>query len=168
MTHDMPDKLEVLRQSFPDMAEEDLETLASVATLRPYPADTILCQEGAVEDTFYLIVRGQAEVTKALDGDVQVVINRPGPGHFVGEIALVHDSPRTATVRTTEPTTVLEIKHQDFVEMLYQSAPLAVRVMMTITPRLRDIDQATIANLRQQNAELKAAYEALERQHRTP
>jgi CRP/FNR family cyclic AMP-dependent transcriptional regulator len=158
-------KTDVLRRAFPGLEADDLEALAGVAELRTYPAGAILCYEDAVEDTFYLIASGQAEVTKTLDGGAQVVLNRPGAGHFVGEIALVQQTPRTATVCTTEPTAVLEIKRADFVAMLYRSAPLAVRVMLTITPRLRDIDEATIANLRQQYAELQAAYEALQQKY---
>lgn len=162
MTHS---KIDVLRQVFPGIEDEDLAELASVAELRTYPAGTILCREGEAEDTFYIIVSGQAEVVKQLDGGVQGVLNRPGPGEFVGEIALVREGTRTATVRTVESTTVMEIGHGDFVDMLYHSAPMAVRIMLEITPRLRDIDQSIIANLRQKNAELEQAYEELEEQY---
>ena len=159
-------KVELLRQMFPGMGEEDLAELASVAELRTYPANVILCHEGHIEETFYAIISGQAEVTKQLDKDTQEVLNRPGSGDFVGEIALVQEGPRTATVRTVEPTTVLEIGHSDFVSMLQRSATLAVRVMLQITPRLRDIDLSTIAHLRRKNAELTQAYEELQEQYR--
>ena len=154
---------EALRQMFPGMDEEDLTKLTSVAELHTYPSDTVLCREGQVENTFYAIVSGQVEVIKQLDQDTQEVINRPGPGNFVGEIALVQEGPRTATVRTTEPTTALEIKRDDFVNLLYSSAPMAVRIMLQITPRLRDIDLSTIAHLRKKNAELTQAYEELKK-----
>ena len=155
---------QALRQMFPGMDEEDLNKLTSVAELRTYPADAILCREGQVENTFYAIISGQVEVTKQLDKDTQQVINRPGPGNFVGEIALVQEGPRTATVRTTEPTTVLEINRDDFVNMLYNNASMAVRIMLQITPRLRDIDLSTIAHLREKNAELTQAYKELKKQ----
>ena len=157
---------EALSQMFPDMSEADLAELTNVAELCTYPADVILCQEGEIENTFYAIVSGQVEVTKRLDKDTQEVINRPGPGNFVGEIALVQEGPRTATVRTTEPTTVLEIKREDFVNMLYRSASMAVRIMLQITPRLRDIDLSTIAHLREKNAELTQAYEELQERYK--
>jgi len=155
-----------LRQVFPGLEEDDLVELASVAKLRAYPPDVVLCHEGRSEETFYVIVSGQTEVSKLLDGGTQEVLNRPGPGEFVGEISLVQEIPRTATVRTTEPTTVLEIDHSSFVDMLHRSAPMAVRIMLEITPRLRDIDLATIANLRQKNTELMQAYEKLQEQYK--
>jgi len=166
MTHREYDKTEILRHMFPGMEEDDLAELASIAELRTYPPDVILCHEGHIEETFYVIVSGRVEVSKQLDGETQQVINRPGPGEFVGEIALVQEGPRTATVRTTEPTTVLEIGHSSFISMLQRSAPMAVRIMLEITPRLRDIDLSTIANLRQTNAELRQAYEELQKQYK--
>jgi CRP-like cAMP-binding protein len=165
MTYSEHNETKVLHQMFPGMDETDLAELASVAELRTYPPDVILCHEGHVEETFYAIVSGQVEVSKQLDEDTHEVINRPGAGEFVGEIALVQEGPRTATVRTVEPTTVLEIDHSDFVGMLQHSAAMAVRIMLQITPRLRDIDLATIAHLRQKNAELTQAYEELQEQY---
>ncbi|MDY7076652.1 MAG: cyclic nucleotide-binding domain-containing protein [Chloroflexota bacterium] len=162
MTHD---ETKVLRQTFPGLEKADMAEMASVAELRTYPPDAILCHEGEIEDTFYIIVSGQAEVTKQLDGGTQEVLNRPGPGEFVGEIALVQEIPRTATVRTTEPTTVLEIDRSNFTNMLHRSAPVAVRIMLQITPRLRDIDLSTIANLRQKNAALTQAYKELQERY---
>ncbi|MCP4536582.1 MAG: cyclic nucleotide-binding domain-containing protein [Chloroflexi bacterium] len=153
-----------LRQMFPGMDDEDLTKLTNVAKLHTYPTGAVLCQEGEIENTFYAIVSGQVEVTKQLDQDTHEVINRPGPGSFVGEIALVQEGPRTATVRTTEPTTVLEINRDDFVNMLYSSASMAVRIMLQITPRLRDIDLSTIAHLRKKNDELEQAYKELQKQ----
>jgi CRP/FNR family transcriptional regulator, cyclic AMP receptor protein len=160
-------KIDVLQQAFPDMQQEDLEALANVANQRDYPTDAILCREGEVEDTLYVIVSGGAEVAKQLDDEEFAVLNRPGPGDFVGEIALVQETTRTATVHTVEPTTVLEINREDFVHMLRQSAPLAVRVMLTITPRLREIDQSLIAYLRQRNAELAQDYRELKEKYET-
>ena len=158
-------KVELLSQMFPGMGEGDLAELAGVAELRTYPANVILCHEGHIEETFYAIIGGQVEVTKQLE-DTQKVLNRPGLGDFVGEIALVQEGPRTATVRTMEPTTVLEIDHTDFVSMLRRSAAMAVRIMLQITPRLREIDLSTIAHLRQKNAELAQAYKELEEQYK--
>jgi CRP-like cAMP-binding protein len=159
-------KAELLRKVFPDIDNGDLAKLAEVAALHTYPPNTTLCHEGQIEDTFYAITSGQVEVIKRLDESTQEVINRPGPGSFVGEIALVQEGPRTATVRTIEPTTVLEIDRGDFVDMLHTSAPMAVRIMLLITPRLRDIDLTTIAHLRQKNAELVQAYEELQEKYK--
>lgn len=97
---------------------------------------------------------------------VQRVLHRPGPGEFFGEIALVQKGPRTATVRTLEITTVLEIERDAFMSVLRRSASMAVRIMLHVTSRLRDADQTAIADLRRKNIELAQAYEQLETQQR--
>jgi signal transduction histidine kinase len=157
---------EILHQVFPGLSEEDLAELASVAELRTYPPGTILCHEGRAEEVFYVIVSGRAEVSKQIQADLRRVLHRPGPGEFFGEIALVQKGPRTATVRTIEPTTVLEIGREAFMSVLRRSASMAVRIMLQVTSRLRDADQRSIADLRRKNVELAQAYAELAAQQK--
>jgi len=157
---------EILHQVFPGLSEEDLAELVSVAELRTYPPGTILCHEGRAEEIFYVIVSGRAEVSKQIQADLQRVLHRPEPGEFFGEIALVQEGPRTATVRTIEPTTVLEIGREAFMSVLQRSASMAVRIMLQVTSRLRDADQRSIADLRRKNVELAQAYAELAAQHK--
>jgi len=152
---------EILRQVFPGLSEEDLAELASVAELHTYPPGVVLCHEGHIEDTFYIIVSGWAEVSKQFEGDDVRVLHRPGPGEFFGEIALVLEGPRTATVRTIDPTTLLEIDRGAFTGVLQHSASMALRIMLQVTARLRDSDQRAIADLRRKNIELARAYAEL-------
>jgi len=132
--------------------------------LRTYPPDTILCHEGHFEDTFYVIVEGQCEISKEFEGDTQRVLHHPGPGEFFGEIALLQGGPRIATVRTIERTTLLEIDRDAFTGVLQRSASMALRVIKQVTLRLRDSDQNAIADLRRKNVELARAYKELETQ----
>jgi signal transduction histidine kinase len=157
---------EILHQVFPGLGEEELAELASVAELRTYPPGTILCHEGRAEEIFYVIVSGRAEVSKYIQADMQRVLHRPGPGEFFGEIALVQEGPRTATVHTVEYTTVLEIGRDAFLSVLNRSASMAVRIMLQVTSRLRDADQRAIADLRRKNVELAQAYAELAAQQK--
>lgn len=161
-----PRATEILRQVFPDLEEKGLAELASVAQLRTYPPGTILCHEGCIEDTFYIIVDGRAEVCNRFEGNTEIVLHRPGPGEFFGEIALVQEGPRIATVRTSETTKVLEIGRQAFTSVLQRSASMAVRIMLQVSSRLRDGDQRAITDLRQKNVELAQAYAELDAQQR--
>lgn len=161
---DAYDVAELLRQVFPGLNDDELAELASVAQVRTYPPDTILCHEGKYEYTLYIILKGRTEASKMIEGDVRRVLHRAGPGEFFGEIALVQGEPRLATVRTIETTTVLEIGRDAFTNVLHRSAPMALSVMLQISARLRDNDQRAIAELRRKNAELAQAYIKLEAQ----
>ena len=161
MTHNAT---EILSQRFPNLSQEDLAELASVAQICSYPADIVLCQEGHIEEIFYIIVSGKVGVTQQLDQDTQHFLKYLEPGEFFGEIALLQEGPRIATITTAEPTTVLEIHSDAFMSVLQRSPPMAIRIMLEVTRRLRDADQRAIAGLRRKNVELVKAYAALEEQ----
>lgn len=155
---------ELLRPAFPGLEEQDLAELAGVAEIRSYPAGTVLCREAEFGDTFFLIVEGRACVSKYLDEEnPRRVLHSLGPGDFFGEIALIQGGTRTATVDAEDPITVLEIQRDSLVRVLQRSAPMALRLVLRVTSRLRDADQMAIDDLRQINEELRQAYHNLER-----
>ena len=103
------DPKKLLRPAFPGLLEADLKELAGVAEIKSYPAGTTFCQEGAYEDIFYLLVEGHAHVRQYVDEESpRRVLHRLEPGEFFGEMALVQEGPRTATVDTAVSYTHLE------------------------------------------------------------
>jgi CRP-like cAMP-binding protein len=64
-------------------------------------------REEEVGQTFFIIVEGEVEVTKQVEGQTERVLQRHGSGDFFGEMALIETLPRTATVRTVTPSTLL-------------------------------------------------------------
>jgi signal transduction histidine kinase len=158
------DPKKLLRPAFPGLEEADLERLAEAADVGHYSAGTVLCREGEYGDTFYLIVDGQACVSKYLDeANPRRVLHWLGPGDFFGEVAIIQGDTRTATVDTEAAITVLEIHRDALMQVLEHSAPMAIRMILQVTSRLRDADRQAIADLRQINAELRQAYHNLER-----
>jgi signal transduction histidine kinase len=162
----LAESVELLSMVFPGLAGQDYAELVDRGEIHEYPAGAVLCQEGRVEDVFYVIIAGTVEVTKAISATQRRVLNKLGRHEFFGEMALVHSVPRVATVRTLEPTTVLEIYRKPFEAVLYRSPAMAVTVVREVIGRLRDNDQATIGELRVKNEELAAAYKELSEQER--
>ena len=162
----LAESVELLSMVFPGLAGQDYAELVERGEIHEYPAGVALCQEGRVEDVFYVIIAGAVEVTKAISATQRRVLNKLGKHEFFGEMALVHSVPRVATVRTLEPTTVLEIYRKPFEAVLYRSPAMAVTVVRQVIGRLRDNDQATIGELRMKNEELAAAYKELSEQER--
>ncbi len=103
--------LEELRQ-FPILAglsSRELDALASRLVRERFPAGAVVVQEGEPGESFYLVVSGQAEVI--VGGARRSIL---GSGTYFGEIALLLDIPRTATVRALTPLEVLKLHRQDF------------------------------------------------------
>ena len=82
----------------------------NLTRVRRYPANHLLCREGAHEDIFYILAEGEALITKQIsEQDGERVMRRVGPGDYVGEMALIQNAPRAANVRTVSAVEVLEI-----------------------------------------------------------
>jgi sigma-B regulation protein RsbU (phosphoserine phosphatase) len=157
----MPDTMAVIRQAFKDISDDELEMLCRVAALRTYPVDQLLCHEGEIEHTFYIIADGQVAITHRLSASEERLITLLSPGGFFGEMALIERKPRSASVRTVAETTVLEISEDAFNDLLTQSPAMALSMIRYITANLRAADHAAIIDLAQKNSELARAYEEL-------
>jgi len=162
------DVKEFLRPLFFGLAEEDLDELAQAAVVRAFPPDTVICREGEAGDALYIIVEGHVEIVKRfMDDGSERFLRLSGPGDIIGEMALLQEGGRTATVRAVEPLSVLEIGREPFLAVLGRAPSLGVRILVRLTGRLRDSDQQAIEDLRQANEELTRAFRQLERLDRT-
>ncbi len=155
----------LLRQVFPGMAEDALIQMSQLAQVRTYPAHTTLCHEGAEEAVFYILGEGQVIITQKL-GDQDRLLRFGGPGQYFGEMALIANTPRNATVRTTVESTVLEIDKDTFIEMIRQNPVIALTMFRTTVGWLRANDTAAITQLSQQKQEIEDAYRELQIQER--
>ena len=157
----MPDTRAVIRQAFHGVSDAEIEALCQVAQLRRYAPDQVLCHEGEIEHTFYIVADGQVAITHRLSDNEQRLITLLHPGQFFGEMALIEQKPRAASVRTTAHTTVLEISEDVFNNLLRDSPSIALTMIRQITANLRKSDQAAIGDLSQKNRELAKAYDEL-------
>jgi signal transduction histidine kinase len=158
--------VELLGRVFPGLSGQDYADLVDHGELCDYPAETLLCIQGNHEEVFYIVLSGLVEAYQDLNATDKRVLKRMGPHEFFGEIALVHNAPRAANVRTIEPTTVLEIYRKPFETVLFRSPAMALTVVREVTRRLRSNDEGTITELRRKNTELEAAYHQLAEQQR--
>ena len=121
---------------FSGLSEEDLDILAAQAELMTVPAGVDLIGEGAPGDAAYVVVEGEFEVIKK--SDVQdIVIAVRESGEVFGEMALLDQAPRTATVRAVNESRVLKIPGEAFQRMLSHSPTAALNMLKTVSLRLR-------------------------------
>jgi signal transduction histidine kinase len=158
---------EFLRPLLFGLPEEDLEVLAEAARMRQYAAGETICREGEEGQSFFIIVSGRVDMLKQFDDETEHFLHDAEPGEFFGEMAIVFEGKRTATVRAAEPTTLLEIGQDAFLKVLGRSPSLAIRILVQMTARLRDSDHQAIMALQEANRELRQALRRLERLDRT-
>ncbi|MDQ2914160.1 MAG: cyclic nucleotide-binding domain-containing protein [Chloroflexota bacterium] len=116
---------------FGGCTEKELAFIASRVDEVDIAAGKTLCKKGETGGDFFVILEGKAEVD-APEGKRTL-----GPGDFFGEIALLDNGPRTATVKAATPMRCLVLGHEQFRDVLHQNADIAVKVLRAVTQRLR-------------------------------
>jgi MFS family permease len=114
------------------LPEPSLEHLAHAVISVSAPAGEALIRQGAEGDRFYVVERG--EVMVDVDGSV---VHEGGPGYYFGEIALLHDEPRTATVTARTDVELLALARDDFLATVTGHAESASEAEAVIATRLR-------------------------------
>jgi len=130
-------QIELLRNVwlFERCSKKELEAIAKVATPLDLPAGKLLTTQGQTGSEFFVIVSGKA---KAVREDIE--IGTFGPGSFFGEMSLLEDLPRVATVTTTEPTTVLVVHGRDFNRLVTDMPSVDRKMLIVLAQRLRDLE----------------------------
>ncbi len=154
----------IIPHAFPGISPGEVAELINNSKLMNYPAATVLCRENSTEDTFYLILEGEVEVTKVINNDQTRLLKTLGAGDFFGEMALIHNAPRAATVKTTTPLITLEIHREAFGRVLKNSSSVSLAMVREISRRLRENDELAIDDLRMRASELAEAYQKLAEQ----
>jgi signal transduction histidine kinase len=154
----------VIPRAFPGIRPDEIEELIANSQVRSYVPGAILCRENEVEDRFYMILEGEVEVTKNINNTESRLLKTLSPGDFFGEMALIHNAPRAATVTAKTELTTLELDKSAFDRVLHKSTSIAMAMVSEISNRLRQNDQLAVDDLRMRASELAEAYQKLAEQ----
>lgn len=125
---------------FAKIEPSKLKLLAFTSERLTYPAGDNLFRQGDVGDAAYIILSGDAEVlVETPEGEVRVA--EVGASDIVGEIAILCDVPRTATVRARTELVVLRIAKDGFFHLVNQFPQIAVEIMQELAQRLYSTTQ---------------------------
>jgi len=111
---------------------------------RQFSKGEALMLEGERGECAYIIESGNVEIVVQRDGQ-HLQIGTRGPGSMLGEMAMIDDKPRTATVRALEDCTAIEITREDFAHRVESADPVLKMVMRIVTSRYRDMIARTDA-----------------------
>jgi CRP/FNR family cyclic AMP-dependent transcriptional regulator len=126
---------------FANLDEAKAKTLFKEVQRRPFPKNSFVIHSGDQSDWFYLILSGRVKIVIPDEEGKEVILSILGPGDHFGEFSLIDGQPRSASVVTMEESTLLLISKDRFRECLDNNPDIAVRVMVSLTHRLRDADR---------------------------
>lgn len=126
---------------FASFPEEQLRIITTLVTRKSSPRSTTIMAGGDPTDHLYIVLSGRLKVMMSDAEGKEVILSILGPGEFFGEMGLIDDEPRSATVVTIEPCELLSIAKRDFKKCLADNFEMAMAVMRGLVRRLREADR---------------------------
>jgi uncharacterized protein YhbP (UPF0306 family) len=125
---------------FSDLPTQRIDSIAGELQTVKVEEGEIIVRQGGPADKFFIIVAGAVDVEQQDDAGFKKVTSL-GRGHFFGEVAIMRGTPRAATVRATEPTTLIAMDRDIFRDLVAQSLGMTVDFDQVVRARLRSLDE---------------------------
>ena len=126
---------------FASFPEEQLRVIATTVTRRSAARANTIMAAGDATDSLYIVLSGRLKVMMSDSDGKEVILAILGPGEFFGEMGLIDEEPRSASVVTLEPCELLSIAKRDFRKCLAENFEMSMAVMRGLVRRLREADR---------------------------
>ena len=126
---------------FSAFTEQQLVTLLNYVQHRSYPRNVFVIQAGDETDSLYVILSGKVKVLIPDDQGHEVILSVMGSHDFFGEMGILDDQPRSASVSTLEPCEMLRLSKAGFINCLKENSDVAMLVIRNLVKRLREADR---------------------------
>ncbi len=135
------EKILLLREIdiFSGLSAEELAAIAAETREKDFGESETVIRQGETGETVYLIVEGKVAVIKELAEDNHVVLDHIATGQAFGEMALIDDAPRSATIRTVSPCRFLVLHKQEFKETAMEFPRISLQICSVLSRRIRDL-----------------------------
>lgn len=126
---------------FAGLSAGDLKAISAHAVTKSYAKNTVIINEGDVSDSLYVILSGRVKVFLSDEEGKEVILNTQGAGDYFGELALIDEEPRSASVMTLDDSKLSIVSKRDFEGCLVSHPQIALRVIKGLTKRLRNLTE---------------------------
>ena len=124
---------------FSGLTEAEVAEISRHVVLRNYPKHTVIINEGDHSDSLYVIQSGTVKIYLADEQGKEIVLNQQGAGEYFGELALLDDAARSASVMTLERSSFCVLSKDVFKEILAKNPNIAVSLIKDLTRRVRSL-----------------------------
>ncbi|MGI8424157.1 MAG: Crp/Fnr family transcriptional regulator [Chloroflexota bacterium] len=126
---------------FASLKQHQVAELTQLARRQRFGRDEAVFFQGDEGDSFYVILTGQVKVSVSSPEGQEAILVMLDAGESFGELALLDEQPRSATIEATRPTEVLVMRRDEFHRIIHQHPDVALSLLRVMTKRLRDTDQ---------------------------
>jgi len=117
------------------------EVVEQHSALRAVRRNTVVIQKGDESGVLYVVISGRLKVTVADGQGKEVILNTLGPGDYFGELAILGDMPRTATVMSLEDSKLLTLSRKAFLDLVREQPDIALAVIRNLTERVSQLTE---------------------------
>ena len=132
---------------FSPLEDADLELIANSTQAHTFQSGDVIIREGDKDRRLFVIMRGEVEVVKGLGSKKEWRMRVMGPHNYFGEIALIDDSPRSASVIARAETEVLTLDHQNLRQVIEKNPAIAFELLQKLSGRIRELEEAIAKTL---------------------
>lgn len=147
---------------FKDLSDDEVSGIEALCKEDRFERGAVIFRENAPAERFFIVLDGMVEVWKDYASPTPDLLAVHGQGHLFGEMALIDDLPRSATVVAKTDTTVLYLYRHEFDRMLRENTAVALSILRSLSAMVRKSNQSFVDDLRRRNEELEAAYRELQ------
>jgi len=122
---------------FTNLNSRNANLLAQRLVMRRFHADQIVFHHGDPAGLLYIITSGKVKITHTTPDGQEALLAILGSGDFFGELALLDDSPRSATVEALEATETLTLHRDEFIRYISENPNFALHVLQTLAQHIR-------------------------------
>lgn len=124
---------------FQGLSKDELETLSSSSSSRSFPKNTVVIHENDPADSLFIIESGKVKVYCSDKNGKEFIMNTQSEGDYFGELALLDDSTRSASVRTVEKSSFCIIFKDNFNRVLDDHPNIARKMIRNLAARVRKL-----------------------------
>ncbi len=146
---------------FKIQTEEELLILSELCNVSHYPMGRVIFTEKAGAERFFIVMTGGVEVWKDYYSSAPDLLGEHGEGHLFGEMGLIDDLPRSATVIAAEDTKLLYVLREDFLLLSEQNVNFTKAIIRSLSAMIRTSNESFVSDLRKRNLELENANKEL-------
>lgn len=140
---------------FKDLSDEEIRAIGEHCKEDEFAPGEIIFRENAAAERFYIVLDGTVEVWKDYAAEKPDLLAVHGKGHLFGEMALIDELPRSATVVAKAQTRVLYLFREEFDRIVRNNSAVAISILRSLSAMVRKSNESFVEDLRRRNVELE-------------
>ncbi len=125
---------------FTDLPEEEITELSNLLVIRRFSSNQVIFHHGDPGGLLYIVSKGKVKISYSTQDGQEALLAILGAGDFFGELALLDDSPRSATAESIESTEAMTLHREDFRHYLASNPDFALHVLQTLARHIRRLN----------------------------